>query len=459
MMPVGYSLAHSRLPVFLFVGLDLFLSFFSSAFSLWLRFGSLELSFGYQAIELIQALLVVGLSTMLGVYDSWRARPLGGKLFKVFLAWFLSFVLLVAFMVMTKTTENYSRVWLGAWIICATLLALVVRWSIHGLLKHLRRHGRNSRRVLVIGNGRNFRQIKGEMDQGNDWGYRLDVCLEYENRSEAVELLSSQLVRDDQFDECWLCLPLKDNELINDVMHLLRHHTMDIRYMPGMRDMPLLNHKVTPIAGFYSLDLSCSPMDDINHSIKRIEDVVLASLIILLISPVMLAVAITVKLSSSGPVLFKQYRHGANGKRIKVYKFRSMKVHEEKAGQVTQASKNDSRITPVGSFIRRTSLDELPQFINVIQGRMSIVGPRPHAMAHNEEYKDLVDSYMKRHKVKPGITGLAQVNGFRGETDTLDKMQKRVEMDLKYINTWSLFLDLKIIFLTVFKGFVNPNAY
>ena len=458
-MPVGYSLARTRLPVLLFVGLDLALSFFSSAVSTWLRFGSLESTFNYQAIGLIQALLVVGLATILGVYNSWRARPLAGKLFQVFLAWSLSFVLLVAFLVMTKTTESYSRVWLGTWIISATVFAMVARWGIHSLLKYFRRHGRNSRRVLVIGNGRNFRQIKDEMTHGNDWGFRLDVCLEYENSSEVMELLSSQLTRDDNFDECWLCLPLKDNELIHDVMHILRHHTMDIRYMPGMRDIPLLNHKVTPIAGFYALDLSCSPMDDINHSIKRVEDVVLASLIILLISPVMLAVAIAVKFTSPGPVLFKQYRHGANGKRIKVYKFRSMKAHEEKSGKITQASKNDSRVTPVGTFIRKTSLDELPQFINVIQGRMSIVGPRPHAMAHNEEYKELVDSYMKRHKVKPGITGLAQVNGLRGETDTLDKMQKRVEMDLKYINSWSLFLDLKIIFLTVFKGFVNPNAY
>ena len=142
-----------------------------------------------------------------------------------------------------------------------------------------------------------------------------------------------------------------------------------------------------------------------------------------------------------------------------MYKFRSMQVHEEAGGKVSQATKGDSRITRVGAFLRKTSLDELPQFMNVLQGHMSIVGPRPHAVAHNEEYKELVDSYMKRHKVKPGITGLAQVNGFRGETDTLDKMQKRVEYDLKYLNQWSLWLDLKIVFLTVFKGFVGNTAY
>ncbi|MGD9872416.1 MAG: exopolysaccharide biosynthesis polyprenyl glycosylphosphotransferase, partial [Thauera sp.] len=181
--------------------------------------------------------------------------------------------------------------------------------------------------------------------------------------------------------------------------------------------------------------------------------------IFLMILPVCIVIALAIKLTSPGPVLFKQYRTGINGQRFKVYKFRSMVVHQESAGHVTQAKKGDARVTPIGAFLRRTSLDELPQFFNVLQGRMSIVGPRPHALAHNEYYKDLVESYMQRHQVKPGITGWAQVNGLRGETDTLEKMKARVEHDLWYIDNWSLWLDLKIIFLTVFKGFVNPNAY
>ena len=265
--------------------------------------------------------------------------------------------------------------------------------------------------------------------------------------------------KDDDFDECWLCLPLKDSGVVEGVMHALRFHTMDIRYMPGLRDMELLNYKVTPIGGFYSLDLSCSPHTEWNSVIKRIEDVIVSSMILLFIAPIMIVVALAVKLTSSGPVIFKQKRLGVNGEKIEVYKFRSMKVHQEDHGKVTQAVKNDPRLTPIGQFLRKTSLDELPQFINVLEGKMSVVGPRPHALAHNEEYMELVDSYMKRHKVKPGITGLAQVNGYRGETDTLEKMQKRVEMDLKYINSWSVILDIKIIFLTVLKGFNNPNAY
>ena len=200
-------------------------------------------------------------------------------------------------------------------------------------------------------------------------------------------------------------------------------------------------------------------MEGVNRFIKAAEDRILATLILVAISPLMLFIALGVKLSSPGPVLFKQKRHGWDGKPIKVYKFRTMRVHEEEEGKITQARRSDPRVTPFGAFLRRTSLDELPQFFNVLQGRMSIVGPRPHAVEHNEFYKEQVEAYMQRHRVKPGITGWAQINGWRGETDTLEKMRKRVEYDLYYIENWSLWFDLKIIFLTLFKGFVNKNAY
>jgi putative colanic acid biosynthesis UDP-glucose lipid carrier transferase len=173
----------------------------------------------------------------------------------------------------------------------------------------------------------------------------------------------------------------------------------------------------------------------------------------------LLVIAIAVKLTSPGPVIFKQKRHGWNGEEIEVYKFRSMYVHDESKGNITQAKKGDSRVTPLGAFLRRSSLDELPQFINVLQGRMSIVGPRPHAVAHNIQYRELIPRYMLRHKVKPGITGWAQINGLRGETDAVSKMEARVQADLYYIENWSLWLDLKIILFTVIKGFFNENAY
>ena len=254
-------------------------------------------------------------------------------------------------------------------------------------------------------------------------------------------------------------MPMEMGGTVKGLMYALRNETAEVRFFPRFSDSLLLNHRVSHVLGMYSVDLSVTPFNGPALLLKRLEDLLIGSVIAVLIAPVCLIIAVFIKVTSPGPVLFKQYRMGINGKRFKVYKFRSMKLHEEKGGAVTQATRNDSRITRVGAFLRYTSLDELPQFYNVLQGRMSIVGPRPHALSHNEYYKDLVESYMRRHKVKPGITGWAQVNGLRGETDTLEKMRKRVEYDLWYIDNWSFWLDLRIIFLTIVKGFINKNAY
>ena len=201
-----------------------------------------------------------------------------------------------------------------------------------------------------------------------------------------------------------------------------------------------------------------TPFTGTNRLVKRLSDIVLASLILVLIAPLLLAIAIAIKLTSPGPVIFKQRRNGLDGEEIVVYKFRSMRTQDD-GDVVQQATKDDPRITPLGRFLRRSSLDELPQFINVLQGRMSIVGPRPHAVAHNEQYRQLIKAYMVRHKVKPGITGWAQIHGHRGETDTIEKMQARVEYDLEYLRNWSLGLDLQIIARTIKVVFFARNAY
>ena len=201
-----------------------------------------------------------------------------------------------------------------------------------------------------------------------------------------------------------------------------------------------------------------TPFQGSSGILKRASDVLLASLILFSVIPLMIVIAIAVKLTSPGPVIFKQRRYGLNGEPIIIYKFRSMTVCED-GDHVTQAKRNDSRITRIGAFLRRTSLDELPQFVNVLQGRMSIVGPRPHATAHNELYRTQIKGYMLRHIVKPGITGLAQVSGCRGETDTLDKMEMRIQYDLEYLRTWSLWLDLKIILRTFKVAFFTHDAY
>lgn len=308
----------------------------------------------------------------------------------------------------------------------------------------------------MVGDGPSVEHVQEALDQAAWSGLRL---LGKVMPGELAAYIKKQDELKIQIDEVWLCLRRSDDVGIRLVLDALRHSTANIRLVPDWFTLKLLNHGVSEVVGIQMLDLSASPITGEVRLIKAVQDLVLASFILLLISPLLVAIALAIKLTSRGPVLYQQKRHGWNGEEIWVYKFRSMVVHQEAGSQVTQASKNDSRITPLGAFLRRTSLDELPQFINVLQGRMSIVGPRPHAMAHNEHYKKLVRGYVLRHKVKPGITGWAQINGFRGETDTLDKMEKRVEYDLYYIENLSLWLDLRIIVATVFKGFVHKNAY
>jgi putative colanic acid biosynthesis UDP-glucose lipid carrier transferase len=252
---------------------------------------------------------------------------------------------------------------------------------------------------------------------------------------------------------------LKAEGKIKEIMHELRHSACTVRFVPNLHAFNLINHSITEIAGLSVLNLSVGPMEGANRVIKAVEDRILSLLILVLISPLLLLIWVTVRVTSPGPALFKQRRYGWDGKEITVYKFRTMVMHEETGELVTQATRHDPRVTRVGRFLRRTSLDELPQFYNVLQGRMSIVGPRPHAISHNELYKELIQDYMQRHKVKPGITGWAQVNGWRGETDTLEKMKKRVEYDMYYIQNWSLWFDLKIIILTIVRGFSDKNAY
>jgi len=242
------------------------------------------------------------------------------------------------------------------------------------------------------------------------------------------------------------------------VLNLCSDTTATVYIIPNFFMYNLLNARWQSVGSIQTLSVFDTPFQGGSELLKRAEDIVLSLSILCLIAVPMLCIAAAVKITSPGPVIFRQNRYWLDGKKIVVYKFRSMSA-QDNGTEVKQATKNDSRITPLGAFLRKTSLDELPQFINVLQGRMSIVGPRPHAVAHNEQYRKLIEGYMLRHKVRPGITGLAQVNGLRGETETINKMVKRVEFDLDYIHRWSVWLDIKIILKTVTNGFINKNAY
>ncbi|HTH78387.1 MAG TPA: undecaprenyl-phosphate glucose phosphotransferase [Ramlibacter sp.] len=256
----------------------------------------------------------------------------------------------------------------------------------------------------------------------------------------------------------YLSLPMASQPRIKELLDALKDTTASVYFVPDMFVTDLIQGRTDSVCGLPVISVCETPFRGPAGVLKRLEDVVLALLILVLISPILVCIAFAVKLSSPGPVIFRQRRYGLDGEEILVYKFRSMRVTED-GDKIEQARKNDDRVTPLGRILRRTSMDELPQFVNVLQGRMSIVGPRPHAVAHNELYRGLIKSYMVRHKVKPGITGWAQVNGFRGETDSLEKMEGRIRCDLDYLRNWSLRLDLLIVMRTIRLVFKDASAY
>ena len=448
-----------RYPVPFFVALlDMLIVIAAGLVAHEYRFGTFDMMGRYNTATMITAVVVVVCMAFGGVYGSQRGYPLWRQLSVLLVCWFSAAGILLSLSFFLKVSDNYSRIWFSLMLATGGVLCLLLRLAVFLLLRRLRSFGMNLKAVLLVDSGG---ESAGQLSSGrtlDGYGFKVAAKLKYSPDEDWLQSLAEK-VDEHSVHEVWLCLPLSEGGAIRSILYALRHHTVAVRFIPEWGDIRLLNHRVSHIAGLYSLDLSCSPIDGPARVLKRLEDLVIGGLISLMILPLCLLIGVAIKLASPGPVLFKQYRMGINGKHFKVYKFRSMVVHNENGGDVTQVSRNDTRVTRVGAFLRRTSLDELPQFFNVLQGRMSIVGPRPHALAHNEYYKDLVESYMQRHKVKPGITGWAQVSGYRGETDTLDKMQKRVEYDLWYIDNWSLWMDIKIIFLTIFKGFINKNAF
>lgn len=433
----------------------------------WLAFaGAGALSFVWRfdladaSLNAMYAQLIFGGASMMLlvstlVYRSWRGGQLLAMLGRVGLSWLITWGVIMTWLVLTQTAIDYSRLLLAWWAGSSLVLSWLARVVVYLMMSGLRSMGVNHMKVLMVGTGGSVAAIRRRVKASAWTGFKV-VGVATAQNEKALDYAIQNL----QPDEVWIFQPPGDTKAIQRVLHALRHSTANIRLVPDMEMLQFMNHGVTMVLGVPMLDISSSPMAGMNLVLKWIEDKVLGALILLLISPLLFAISLAVKLSSPGPVLFRQKRHGWNGEEISILKFRSMYVHEEDATvSVTQATKGDPRITPLGKFLRSTSLDELPQFFNVLMGSMSIVGPRPHAVAHNFEYREHIPRYMLRHKVKPGITGWAQVNGFRGETDTMEKMELRVQADLYYIENWSLWLDLKIIILTIFKGFVGKNAY
>jgi putative colanic acid biosynthesis UDP-glucose lipid carrier transferase len=256
----------------------------------------------------------------------------------------------------------------------------------------------------------------------------------------------------------YFAIPLGESELIEEIYFQLLDRNVAVHWIPDIFSLLLVNHSVREMAGLPVLTLSETPLTGTRLLLKALEDKVLATLILIMVAPLLGIIALVIKLDSTGPVFFRQARRGWSGKVFHIWKFRSMYVHQPDGGVVKQATRDDPRITRVGAFLRKTSLDELPQVFNVLTGEMSLVGPRPHAVQHDEEYSQRIDSYFARHNIKPGITGLAQVRGLRGETGEIGRMQQRIEADIEYINNWSLWLDLTILIRTL-GALTGRNAY
>ena len=359
--------------------------------------------------------------------------------------------------------DTQLKIWL-AWYGLTSIGLVVCRSCIRIGAGWLRNHGYNKRMVAVAGDLA-AGQMLMESFRNQPWlGFEVVGVYHDPNRAAFLRLggqsatTRSRMRKRARFITSISRCRCATGARVKKLVHQLADTTCSVLLIPDVFTFNILHSRLEEMNGVPVVPLYDTPLSGVNRLIKRAEDIVLATLILLLISPVLCCIALAVKLSSPGPVIFRQTRYGMDGKPIKVWKFRSMKVMENDK-VVTQATQNDPRVTKVGNFLRRTSLDELPQFINVLTGGMSIVGPRPHAVAHNEQYRQLIEGYMLRHKVNRALPAGRRLTAGDGETDTLEKMEKRVEFDLEYIREWSVWFDIKIVFLTVFKGFVNKAAY
>lgn len=412
----------------------------------------------------INFLLVLLVFPKFSIYFSWRGRSRFERFLKILNAWLVCAGVVLLYMFLIKNSAVISRAWYFSWVTSSLLYLNVYRVFVDLFLKYVRRKRLNLKGIVIYGAGAVGKSIVKKIEEHPELGFCVVAFID-DNPELVGKTVSGIDVKDvssleslmSGADELWFALPLRAQEKIQNALYALRHHMGVIRYVPDIYSFRLLNQRAVEIAGVPVIELNGQAMSLANLFIKRIFDILFSLAVVTVLSPVFLIIAICIRLDSKGPILYRQKRHGAGGKPIEVFKFRSMYV--EHGDVFKQAQVGDKRITKVGAFIRKTSLDEFPQFFNVLGGSMSVVGPRPHAVVMNLEYQDKIEMYMQRHKVKPGITGWAQVNGFRGETDTIEKMEKRVACDLYYIENWSFIFDLKIVFLTVFKGIVHENAY
>ena len=419
---------------------------------------AVELGNDYQIQVVMTFLLMATLYNWADVYRHEAARA--DYISSLLQGWGMVVIAMALFTFVIQTTEGFLREVILVWSISAFLGQLMVYFFVRTFMFKTIKESVPS---LIVGSGELGQHIANHLRDNSRIPDQVVGVIEHSADDPAAEspdfpVLGNlenldEVIREHRIRRVYLTSSMTGSQQIQSLSIDLVNQNIDVIWAPDIFNMNLLNYSIKELAGVPLAGLSEKPLVGGRALVKGLMGIVIASLAIITLAPLLIGTALAVKLTSRGPVFFMQKRRGSDGEIFEVYKFRSMVVHDETEGHLTQARRDDNRITPVGRFIRRTSIDELPQLLNVLQGDMSLVGPRPHAVADNEVYSEKIKSYMSRHRIKPGLTGLAQVNGFRGETETLDKMKGRVNFDLTYNNIWNLALDVEIMIRTIFVLF------
>lgn len=439
-----------------------------STFIVILYYSGILLEDHYLAMAVIIFLLSLIILKESDLFESANSADAQAQGSNLLLYWGVMIFAIILIGYLTDTTDLFDVNVLYTWAVVTPVLILVTNFIFRHLLLLSLKSEENQRKVVIVGANEESHKLADHIT--NNLVYGLNLTGYFDDRSEertetpmgtpylgAMDKLQNY-VKKNGIDLIYITLPVSKQQRVLDLLDKLHDTTASIYFTPDIFVYELIQARMDNIGDMPLVALCETPFSGLNGVLKRLSDILFSAFILVLISPILLIIALAVKLTSPGPVLFSQKRYGLDGEEIVVYKFRSMTVCDD-GDEIKQATRNDARVTKLGAILRKYSLDELPQFINVLQGRMSTVGPRPHAVAHNEMYRGMIKGYMMRHKVKPGITGWAQVNGYRGETDAVEKMQKRIEYDLDYLRNWSLGLDAIIILNTVVTVFKTEDTY
>lgn len=438
-------------------------------FAYWARHGTFDVTDIYLTAILLGAFLTATYMHFTSLYSFTNLVTFSLQFGKVTAIWGAVFITLIGLAYFTQVSENYSRFWVVTWFTTTLILFGILRTGLAFQVEQWAKRGELDINIAIIGTGEPAAKLVRHLEITRNSGTAIvgvfgpgedhapqDVA-GYPFKGDVEDLLV--FIRNNRVDEIIIAIPWQDDLRIRQITAKLQTVAADVKLCPEEISLEVPNLGYGEVAGIPMLKLSERPLSGWAVFAKGIEDRVLATVLLVAFSPLLALIAVAIKLTSQGPVLFKQPRYGFNNNEFSVLKFRTMRPATAPETHVEQATREDPRVTGIGKILRRTSLDELPQLVNVVRGEMSLVGPRPHAVAHNEEYSTVINEYLARHRVKPGITGWAQINGFRGETHTLELMRQRVQYDLYYIENWSVLFDLRILIMTLFVGFVHRNAY